>query len=83
MAEQLTEFGIVAPPAFNTNPELNAARFRILTADDADEADLQIKVETLAVLHSIRRILMYTLVVVPVALVAVAVVIALVMTSSS
>jgi hypothetical protein len=69
MAERLTDLGLITPTSWGSNAATNAANSRLLFADNTDEADLQLKLETLSVLHSIRQLLFIMLVVVPALLV--------------
>ncbi|MFD9963819.1 hypothetical protein [Amycolatopsis sp. NPDC058986] len=65
MAESLTEFGLLTPAEFRNTPESALVLGRLLAAENPDEVDLQIKLETLATLVRIKRVLIWTLVIVP------------------
>ncbi|MBE8519818.1 hypothetical protein ILP97_20355 [Amycolatopsis sp. H6(2020)] len=73
MAETLAALGIMA--AHETKaPDLRVVVERILEAEDADEADLQIKYETLVAIYRVKRLLTWVLVIVPLILVGLGVV---------
>ncbi|UOZ04642.1 hypothetical protein [Amycolatopsis sp. WQ 127309] len=76
MADSLIELGMVTPFEMR-GPELGPVVDRILQADDADEADMQLKLETLLAIYKLKRMLFIVLVVVPL-LVAVATVVIIV-----
>jgi uncharacterized membrane protein YdbT with pleckstrin-like domain len=78
MPEQLTDFGLYPPTGWAHTPETIAANNRLLLTETTDEADLQLKLEQLVVLHSIRRILIAVLVVVPLVVVVASLLVVLV-----
>lgn len=77
MPENLTDLGLYPPTGWAHTTVTIAANNRLLLTETADEADLQLKLEQLVVLHSIRRILMFALVVLPAIAAAVAVIVLL------
>jgi hypothetical protein len=75
--QQFTDLGLQPPTGWDHTERTMAANKRIRLADTPAKAGLQMQLEHLVVLHSIRRILMATLVVAPLLAAAVAVVILL------
>ncbi|MEV7096930.1 hypothetical protein AB0M80_29165 [Amycolatopsis sp. NPDC051045] len=69
MADTLAEFGIMTPHETRATPESTLVVDRILAAEDTDEADLQIKYETLIAIYKVKRLLVWVLVIVPLSLV--------------
>ncbi|WP_370963870.1 hypothetical protein [Amycolatopsis sp. cg9] len=69
MAETLAQFGIMTAHEVRAGTEMEQVVARILEADDVDEADLQMKYETLVAVYKLKRLLTWTLVVVPLLLV--------------
>ncbi|MFJ1759794.1 hypothetical protein ACIOD2_05715 [Amycolatopsis sp. NPDC088138] len=74
MADSLIELGMVTPFEMR-GAELGPVVDRILQADDADEADMQLKLETLLAIYKLKRMLLMALVVVPILLTVATVVI--------
>ncbi|MFJ9783051.1 hypothetical protein ACIRSS_25955 [Amycolatopsis sp. NPDC101161] len=65
MAETLAQLGIMAAHEVRSGTEMDQVVSRILQADDVDEADLQMKYETLVAIYKLKRLLTWTLVVIP------------------
>ncbi|SEF23846.1 hypothetical protein SAMN05421837_102445 [Amycolatopsis pretoriensis] len=74
MAETLAQLGIMAAHEVRPGTEMDQVVSRILEADDADEADLQMKYETLVAVYKLKRLLTWTLVVIPLILLGLGVV---------
>ncbi|MFJ7213188.1 hypothetical protein [Amycolatopsis sp. NPDC098790] len=75
MAETLAQLGIMAAHEVRPGTEMDQVVGRILQADDIDEADLQMKYETLVAIYKLKRLLTWTLVVVPLILTGLGIVI--------
>ncbi|WP_410635498.1 hypothetical protein [Amycolatopsis sp. cmx-4-83] len=69
MAETLAQLGIMAAHEVRAGTEVDQVVGRILQADDADEADLQIKYETLIAVYKLKRLLTWALVIIPLLLI--------------
>lgn len=69
MTDSLIELGMVTPHEMR-GPELSPVLSRILEADDVDEADMQLKLETLLAIYKLKRMLFAVLVAVPLLLAA-------------
>ena len=54
MAETLAQLGIMAAHGVRLGTEWDQAVDRILQADDVDEADLQLKYETLVAIYQLK-----------------------------
>ncbi|GLY37788.1 hypothetical protein Amsp01_038120 [Amycolatopsis sp. NBRC 101858] len=74
MAETLAQFGIMSAHEVRPGTEMDQVVGRILEADDTDEADLQIKYETLVAIYKLKRLLTWVLVVIPLILVGLGIV---------
>jgi hypothetical protein len=74
MADSLIELGMITPHEMR-GPELSPVVSRILQADDTDEADMQLKLETLLAIYKLKRMLFIVLVAVPLLLAVATVVI--------
>ncbi|NBH10579.1 hypothetical protein [Amycolatopsis sp. SID8362] len=75
MAETLAQFGIMTAHEVRAGTEMEQVVARILEAEDVDEADLQLKYETLVAVYKLKRLLTWALVVIPLLLVGLGIVV--------
>ncbi|UJW28534.1 hypothetical protein L3Q67_25020 [Saccharothrix sp. AJ9571] len=81
-AKKFTDLGLLTPSVWSNTTTVARSQESILAAGGPSDAARQIALEQLGVLHSIRRILMWVLIIIPVVAIGLAIVGAAISASS-